>query len=133
MKQVKQLVRYSLLLALSAFSAGAYAVDCNKPNTQADMNQCAAEDLNKADGELNQLYIALRAQLNVPQQNQIRDVQLAWIKYRDLSCRFESAHSAGGSAQGMVLQYCLTEKTKARAKELKSQLSCGEGDISCVK
>jgi uncharacterized protein YecT (DUF1311 family) len=126
-------IRFALLLALCGASAGAYALDCNKASTQAEINGCAARDLSQADTELNETYLAYRAKLRLAQQNQIRDVQLAWIKYRDLSCRFESSNVAGGSAAGMVLQNCLADKTRQRTKELQALSGCQEGDLACVR
>lgn len=120
---------------LSAISINAYALDCSKSatQTQSDMDQCATQALNQADAELNQTYIDYRNRLNKAQQNQIRDVQLAWIKYRDLSCKYASSSSTGGSAHGMALQSCLTEKTQQRTQELKALATCPEGDISCPR
>lgn len=126
-------IRLALLLALCGASAAAYTRDCNQAATQAEMNGCAAQDLSQADAELNQTYLAYRAKLRPSQQNQIRDVQLAWLKYRDLSCRFESANVSGGSAAGMVLQNCLADKTRQRARELQALSGCPEGDIACVR
>ena len=125
-------IRLALLLALCGANA-AYARDCNQAATQAEMNGCAAQALSQADAELNQTYLAYRAKLRPSQQNQLRDVQLAWIKYRDLSCRFESANASGGSAGGMVLQNCLADKTRQRAGELQALSGCPEGDIACVR
>ncbi|OWY31084.1 lysozyme inhibitor LprI family protein [Herbaspirillum robiniae] len=130
---MKATLRLTLLLALCGASAGAFALDCDKAVTQAEMNGCVAQDLNQADAELNQTYIAYRAKLRTAQQNQIRDVQLAWMKYRDLSCRFESAGVAGGSASGMALQTCLADKTRQRTRELKALAGCPEGDLSCPR
>ncbi|MBP0596798.1 DUF1311 domain-containing protein [Herbaspirillum sp. LeCh32-8] len=128
---MKVIPRLALLLSLYGVGSAAFALDCNKAVTQAEMNGCVAQDLNQADAELNQTYLAYRAKLRPTQQNQIRDVQLAWIKYRDLSCRFESSNVAGGSAAGMALQTCLAEKTRQRAQELKALSGCPEGDLNC--
>lgn len=130
---MKTMIRLALLLSLCGAAAGAFAADCGKAVTQAEMNGCAAQDLNEADAELNRTYIAYRAKLRPAQQNQIRDVQLAWIKYRDLSCRFESSSVAGGSAAGMALQTCLADKTRQRAQELKALSGCPEGDLACPR
>ncbi|MBF5066250.1 DUF1311 domain-containing protein, partial [Salmonella enterica subsp. enterica serovar Istanbul] len=78
-------------------------------------------------------YMAYRDKLNKAQQNQLREVQLAWLKYRDLSCRFESSASAGGSAASLALQTCLADKTRQRADELKNLAGCQEGDLNCVR
>jgi len=121
------------LLGLSALTTASWALDCANATTQADLNACAVHALKSADGELNDTYLALRARLNQSQKNQIRDVQLAWIKYRDLSCRFESSATAGGSARTMVLNACLARKTRYRAGELKAMQQCPEGDAGCVR
>ncbi|WP_034297769.1 lysozyme inhibitor LprI family protein [Herbaspirillum sp. RV1423] len=125
--------RIATLLSLSAFSLASYALDCNQAQTQNDMNECAAQALNKADAELNQTYVDYRNRLGKARQNEIRDVQLAWIKYRDLSCKYASSASVGGSAHSIALQSCLTEKTQERTRELKALSACPEGDISCPR
>lgn len=127
------LFRFTLILALSTVAITAQAADCQSAVTQADMNACAARDLAEADAELNKLYVDYRARLNHARQNQIRDVQLAWIKYRDLSCRFQSSAAAGGSAANYVLSSCRAEKTRTRVQELKALSTCQEGDVSCVR
>jgi len=125
--------RVAALISLATLSVSAHALDCAKADTQSDMDQCAAQALNKADTELNQTYIDYRNRLNKAQQNQIRDVQLAWIKYRDLSCKYASASTTGSSAHDMALQTCLAEKTKERTRELKALADCPEGDLNCPR
>lgn len=126
------------LPALSAVTSVGHAaesnntVDCSKATTQIDMEQCATEALNKADAELNQTYVEYRNQLDRERQNQIRDVQLAWIKYRDLSCKYATS-STGGSAHGLALQSCLSDKTLQRTQEIKALANCREGDLSCPR
>ncbi|MFJ3057450.1 lysozyme inhibitor LprI family protein [Herbaspirillum sp. NPDC087042] len=121
----------ALLLALGM--AHAQAADCAKASTQAEMTACASQTLTQADADLNANYLAYRAKLDKARQNQIRDVQLAWLKYRDLSCRFESSASAGGSAASLALQTCLADKTRQRADEIKALAGCQEGDLNCVR
>ena len=124
----------SLLAAALLLCAGsALAADCTKAATQAEMNACASETLTQNDADLNATYMAYRDKLNKAKQNQLREVQLAWLKYRDLSCHFESAASAGGSAASLALQTCLADKTRQRADELKNLAGCKEGDLSCVR
>lgn len=125
--------RLAALLSLSTMSLAAHALDCDKASPQSDMDQCATQALNKADAELTQTYVGYRNRLNKAQQNQIRDVQLAWIKYRDLSCKYASSSTTGGSAHSMPLQSCLTEKTAERTKELKALSRCPEGDLNCPR
>ncbi|EIJ47076.1 hypothetical protein GWL_13170 [Herbaspirillum sp. GW103] len=124
----------SLLAAALLLCAGsAFAADCTQAATQAEMNACASETLTHNDADLNATYMAYRDKLNKAQQNKLREVQLAWLKYRDLSCRFESSASAGGSAAALALQTCLAEKTRHRTDELKALAGCKEGDLNCVR
>ena len=108
-----------------------WAQDCRKPKTQLEMNQCAKRDYDTATKEINQIYNEYRKRLNPSQKEQIKEVQLAWIKYRDLACKFESSGVSGGSAESMIVGVCLTRLTRARIAELKTLSKCEEGDLSC--
>lgn len=113
-------------------SSSSEALSCDNAGTQAQMEQCATQALNQADTELNQTYVDYRNRLDQRQQNQIRDVQLAWIKYRDLSCKYASS-DISGSAHALALQTCLTEKTQERTRELKALATCPEGELTCPR
>ena len=112
-------------------SSAALAVDCQNPQTQIDMNQCASTDLDRETKKINKTYNNFRAKLNPTQKQQLKEVQLAWIKFKDLACKFEASGVEGGSAHSMVLAGCLTEKTRQRNKELEALGNCQEGDLSC--
>lgn len=124
--------RLIALLSLSTLASAASALDCDQAQTQADMTECAGQALIQADAELNRTYLDYRNGLDRNGRNQIRDVQLAWIKYRDLTCRYTSAASTGGSVHSLALQLCLTAKTRERTSELKALSTCPEGDVACV-
>lgn len=130
MKLYKPFVIVSFLSSLFVPSV-VLGLDCQNANTQADMNQCASSDLARETQIINKTYRDLRAKLNPAQQRQFKKVQLAWIKYKDLSCEFEASGVEGGSAHAMVLAACLAEKTRLRNKELEALNSCQEGDLSC--
>jgi len=115
----------------SVISTALWATDCSKMETQSDLNRCYGVEYKAADKELNQAYADVRASLDERQKQELKAVQLAWIKYRDLSCNFELSNAKGGSAYSMGLSICLTEKTRARTAELKKMASCEEGDITC--
>jgi len=108
-----------------------WADDCANAMDQFTLNQCAAADYASQDKRLNQLYSDYRKRLEGEQKQQLKDVQLAWIKYRDLACAFESGAVEGGSAYPMVMNGCLSAKTSARADELEKLSACEEGDLSC--
>lgn len=107
------------------------AADCANAMTQADMNKCAAQELAVEDKKINATYKALRSRFEPEQQEQLKKVQLAWIKYKELACKFEAGGAEGGSIYPMVLANCLTQKTRQRNAELAAIGHCEEGDVSC--
>ena len=130
MKLHKALLVCSFLSSLFV-SSSALALDCQSPQTQTDMNQCASFDLGRETKKINKTYNDLRAKLNSTQKQHLKEVQLAWNKFKDLACQFEASGVEGGSAHSMVVAGCLTEKTRQRNKELQVLGNCQEGDLSC--
>ena len=117
-------------LVLAMFSASAWA-DCSAPSTQSEMTQCAGQAYSAADKKLNLAYNEYRTRLSAEQKKKLTQAQLAWVKFRDLSCAFESSGAEGGSAYPMVRSGCLAAKTESRLKEIKALQDCQEGDMSC--
>ena len=118
---------FSLVVSTSV----AWALDCRNPQTQTDMNMCAISDLERETNKINKTYNVYRAKLNPAQKQEFKAVQLAWIKFKDLSCKFEASGAEGGSMYAMVLSGCLTVKTIQRNKELEALASCQEGEANC--
>ena len=110
-------------LTASGWPAGA--------QTQAEMNEQAGAEFHKVDSELNTLYRTLMAKVSAPGKAQLRTAQQAWLKFRDAECEFETAGTAGGSIRPMEVGLCLTSLTQQRNEQLKAQLSCQEGNLSC--
>ena len=109
----------------------AWADDCSEKMTQLELNQCYAGEYKAAQKELDEVYAGLRAALTDSKTKKAFEaVQAAWIKYRDLHCKYEVSAYEGGSIYPMVHAMCLTEKTRARTIELK-KTACEEGDVSC--
>jgi uncharacterized protein YecT (DUF1311 family) len=121
------------LLASTLSPAAAQTANCAAAQTQADMNACAAQEYQKSDAALNQVYAQLKAKLTDPQQqNLLVAAERAWVAYRDAECGFETSGSAGGSIHPMVQAMCFNEKTLVHSAELSRQLNCKEGDTSCA-
>jgi uncharacterized protein YecT (DUF1311 family) len=96
------------------------------------MNLCFDHVRQSADEELNRTYqSAMKKTSNQAVANTLRDSERAWISYRDRECELESYAARGGSAYPMIVAICLTEKIRARIKELGRLLNCEEGDFSC--
>ncbi|MCI0998008.1 lysozyme inhibitor LprI family protein [Pseudomonas corrugata] len=124
-----------LLLALTPllFVALAQADDCANATTQGEMNQCAAQEKNAADNELNSLYKQITARLkgNPEGKQLLVKAQRAWIGFRDTECKFSASGVEGGSVYPLIYSNCITALTKARVETFKTYLKCKEGDLSC--
>ena len=111
--------------------ASASAKDCDNPQTQLDMNDCAVMEYQRVDSELNAVYAEYRKRLSPSQAQQLKAAEVAWIKFRDASCIFETSEVEGGSIHPLVYHDCLSTKTRERIAALKALASCKEGDPSC--
>ncbi|MDH4413199.1 MAG: lysozyme inhibitor LprI family protein [Rhizobium sp.] len=106
-------------------------VDCNNAQTQADMNQCAAEDYRKADAAMNAQWAETRAAMLARDKasppsgdngaaKRLLASQRAWLAYRDAACDVEGYSVDGGSMQPLVVSSCLADLTTRRTEDLKS-------------
>jgi uncharacterized protein YecT (DUF1311 family) len=111
----------ALLLALSCTAARAQytdEIDCSNPMTQRDMNICADRDYARADAALNAAYRGAMARLDDGGKARLKEAERAWIATRDRACQAATADTVGGSIHPLDLAGCLTEKTRARTREL---------------
>ena len=111
------------LVAASAFVGSVNAAEnCKNPQSQLAMNTCAAKDYERDDASLNKTYKDLVAKLEKDRREKVKEIQIAWIKYRDLQCDFDSASYEGGTMYSLVRSSCLSQMTKQRTKDLKAML-----------
>ncbi len=86
------------------------------------------------DKRLNERYKALmKACENKECKKQLKDMQLAWIKYRDLVVKYKSdpfADGASGSASSFNSADFVLDATRSQAIIL--GYGCTEGDLSCT-
>lgn len=123
------------ILACLVVSAGsAYAVgpklNCQDPQTQAEMTQCAGDEFDAADKALNAQWKLTRAamvetdaSLDADQKGAEKALlkgQRAWIDYRDGQCEAEGFSVRGGTMEPMIVASCKARLTELRTKELKS-------------
>lgn len=119
---MKNLMSLAIGIA-SMFVTGAMAAeDCKDPVSQMAMNICSGQDYKRADATLNKSYKVLVAKLEKDRRDQLKKVQIAWIKYRDLQCEFDSSKYDGGSMAPLVHSSCLTRITQQRNKNLEAML-----------
>jgi len=97
--------------------------ECIKNNpTTVGMDNCSDEACRQWDAELNEYYKLLMSVLSKEQKQQLKDSQIAWLKYRDLETKFRT--DALLSRQGTIYSNLAAAEAmdivKKRALELKS-------------
>ncbi|MEM8778287.1 MAG: lysozyme inhibitor LprI family protein, partial [Cyanobacteria bacterium P01_G01_bin.49] len=100
----------------------AQSSNCENPQTQTQMNICAAQEFARVDAELNQRYQELLPKLSQQRKDQLIKAQKAWIAFKETSCEFEASQVAGGSMEPLVRANCLTEQTTRRTADLQRYL-----------
>ncbi|HEX8129648.1 MAG TPA: lysozyme inhibitor LprI family protein [Pyrinomonadaceae bacterium] len=95
---------------------------CPGAGNQHELNRCAARARDQADAELNKVYRELLKDTGTTERAKLRSAQLAWIKFRDAHCDYESVGNKGGSIYPMVYSFCLAKLTTARVKQLQEIL-----------
>lgn len=113
------------LMEIKPAIAGAQNLNCQKAQTQLELNQCADLSAKDADRKLNQVYQQLRKNRGTELDTLLVKAQEDWIKYRDASCAFSRKRVAGGSIAPMVYSNCIERLTKQRTQELESYLKEG--------
>ncbi|AYY80602.1 DUF1311 domain-containing protein [Proteus vulgaris] len=120
------------LILLSAISGGilfwsihlqADNIDCRNAATQTEINQCVYRDFQQKDEELNRIYQQYYTKLDGTRKEQLKQAQLVWVNFRDLSCQYEADYYQGGSLAPMVYSSCLKDKTKERISDLKNYIA----------
>ncbi len=108
-----------LTLATSATAQSAPQINCRNARTQTEMNSCAAQSAQASDRRLNQVYQQIRAKYkNSEIADQLVDVQLAWIKFRDANCAVERDRFKGGSMAPMIYSNCVDRLSRQRVRDL---------------
>ena len=117
-----------LVLACLSLPAAAQEIDCANAVTQQDMNQCAYNDWEAADADLNTAYKRAMTLLkswdaDLPQAEQggaeaLKEAQRAWITFRDRACEAEGYAMKGGSAEPLLVFGCMRQLTEDRTAQL---------------
>lgn len=113
-------IRASIFMLLAVVANAAIAQNCKNPQTQLDMNVCSGRDFEREDKLLNKVYGELRSKLDATEKEKLKNVQVAWLKYRDLACEYEGAQYEGGSMQPLIFSSCKAMLTADRRKMLEN-------------
>jgi uncharacterized protein YecT (DUF1311 family) len=104
---------------------------CSNALTTPEINDCARQDLNKAEQKLNDTYKKVVASLNQPDNESTKysevkkaliESQRAWVTFRQRDCDALFQLNAGGTIRTVVFLGCMTQHAEQRAKSLKNYL-----------
>lgn len=107
-------------------------INCDDPQTQFEMNTCAAIAYDVADARLNAIYKVAMADAEardaaaaemgqtspVATAETLRQAQRDWITFRNSACTVEAQLALGGSMMPMLGTQCWTKLTERRTADL---------------
>ncbi|MCO6386162.1 lysozyme inhibitor LprI family protein [Aliihoeflea sp. 40Bstr573] len=111
----------ALLSAVPAFASDWYEGDyqrCADEGTTTGIVMCVGELYEEWDARLNAAYRTAIEPLEGARRTQFRDVQRAWIAYRDASCGYY--RSGEGTIAAIEGNVCMFALTRDRAEELET-------------
>ncbi len=122
-----KILSFFMLIVVAALSGLVQAQKtqdpCANAQTTAEMRDCTNREYKQADDELNKVYRQLISKLDdAGHKAALKTAQLAWIKYRDANCEFESYLYRGGTIEPVIRYNCMTSMTVSRTKELREYL-----------
>lgn len=100
----------------------AQQINCAKPNSTFEINECSRREAEAADRKLNQVYQQLRPQLRGQQRERLTDAQLAWISFRDKTCEYERGEWGNGTGAPSAYSFCMARLTQQRTADLERYL-----------
>ena len=129
-----------ILLALALTAQPINVEHCRDPQTQVEMNACAARDFGIANEALNQVYqqaVTSARQMDAEidrefdqrptAEAKLREAQRAWVTFRDAHCTWQGYGEArGGSMEPMSYNACRTSVTRQRTAQLRDDHSGAE-------
>lgn len=124
-------ILFTTAAVVAPSNAAGPAVNCKNAQTTYEINFCAGQDYQKADKELNAIYKQLFGKYDDANKKLLQTAQRAWMDFRDKECAYETNLTIGGTIHSTMVTNCDTTLTLDRIKQLKAQLNCEEGDMSC--
>jgi uncharacterized protein YecT (DUF1311 family) len=95
---------------------------CSHGNMR-EMNQCLAQEYKNVDATLNSTYKKLSGALYDP--SMLKESQLAWVKFRDLECKFKASGVLEESSEyPYTKNACLIDLTLKRIRDLDLVTEC---------
>ncbi|MDH0863297.1 lysozyme inhibitor LprI family protein [Mitsuaria sp. GD03876] len=121
-------IRILGLAALMASASVAHALDCANAVSTVDMNDCAAQEQQQVEKQLNAVYqrvlaatpAKVDAQVPAKPRQRLVEAQRAWVKFREADCKAVYELWADGSIRNLQFLGCMQEHAKLRIKQLEA-------------
>ncbi len=145
LRQTIILLLFVSACALSAQKKTPSANPCTvSQQTQYEMDVCTGNKFKNADAHLNRVYHKAvqymtdeltQAQKEGNEQwikstqlemDSFRQIERAWLSYRDLQCKAAGQLYEGGSMRPMIESMCLTDLTEHRITDIKNIYENGD-------
>lgn len=111
-----------MVIVFFAFSTNAHALNCSDPKNGREISICLGQEQTVVDTELNHVYQKLIKE-NTNHKKELINSEIAWIKFRDLECKFQSLSFQGGTEESREYTRTFIKLTKERIQHLKTALS----------
>lgn len=108
-----------------ATCVGNVAENCQKRpgmDSTVGMRDCFARETAIWDDRLNRNYKALLMVIESGDRAALRDIQRAWIKWRDIKCTLPYLTNPGGTIAGPLSGRCVMLETATRSIELGDEI-----------
>lgn len=135
MRMERSKIFFVLCLGALVFAGAvplAHAMDCTDATNTGDREACAEKSLDKAQAELGKISDQLIALMKSQDVQKLQLSEESWKKFRQKQCEFETSGTLGGTVHLEMLLLCKAYYTTQYARDLRRQLDCTEGDLSCV-
>ena len=96
---------------------------CNSSIT-GELETCTKKNLSASDKQLNDTYKYIMQNLNSPNKERLKKIQVSWVKYKESTCNYTPDNN--GSEYLIEKNICLNNATEERLRELsiiKNQIS----------
>lgn len=113
--------------AMAAVSS-AHALDCNNPVSTVDMNDCAVQEQQQVEKQLNDVYRGVLAATPakvggakpVKPKDSLVAAQRLWVKFREADCKAVLDLWSEGSIRNLQYLGCMRDHAQLRINQLKA-------------
>ncbi len=107
------------------------ALNCEIAQSQMEMTQCAAQDFEKSDKELNAIWPKIKSTAEgydkdagkTEYVDSLLASQRAWLAFLESECNWQAMEMHGGTGEPMLYYGCKARLTEQRIKQLQTGAS----------